>query len=109
MIPCNIIITKCHDGTPLPHINNHGAQFKIHNTHFLHSYHLHYTQVHNRLWLLKTNSMHKKVKGCLKFCLFFNLAYTPPKVFIHTKTKRGEWKRELIWARMTRINLKPIP
>ena len=55
--------------------------------------------------------MHKKVKGYLKFYLFFNLANTPPppKVFIQTKTKMGEWKRELIWAMMTRINLKPTP
>ena len=49
MIPCTIIITKCYDGTPLPHTNKHGTQFKIYNTHFLHSYHPHYTQVHSRL------------------------------------------------------------
>ena len=111
MAPCNIIIIKCYDGTPLPHINNHRTQFKIHSTHFLHSYHPHYTQIHSRLSLLKTNYMHKKVKGCLEFCLFFEFSiYThPPKVFIHTKTKMGEWKKELIWVRMTRTNLKPIP
>ena len=49
MIPCNIIIIQCYDGTPLPHMNNHWNQFKIHNTHFLHSYHPHYTQLHSRL------------------------------------------------------------
>ena len=40
MAPCNIIIIiKCYDGTSLPHIKNHGTQFKTHNTHFLHTIH----------------------------------------------------------------------
>ena len=49
MVPCNIIIIKCYDGTALPHINNHGTQFKIQNTYFFHSYYPHHTQVHSRL------------------------------------------------------------
>ena len=49
MIPGNIIIMKHYEGTPLSHINKHRIQFKIHNTHFLHSYHPNYTQVHSRL------------------------------------------------------------
>ena len=55
--------------------------------------------------------MHKKgLKVFTIFVLFFKFSiYThPPKVFIYTKTKMGEWKKELICARMTRTNLKPI-
>ena len=40
MIPCNIIITKCHDGTPLPHIKIMGHNLKY-TTHisFIHTIH----------------------------------------------------------------------
>ena len=33
--------------------------------------------------------------------------HPPPKVFIHPNPKMGEWKKEIILARLTRLNLKP--
>ena len=57
--------------------------------------------------------MYKRVKGPLKFWIKFwiwnkfAIHTHPPKVFIHSNPKMGEWKKEIILAKMTRTNLKP--
>ena len=79
----------------LHHINNHEAQFKIHNTHsFIHTIHttLRYIAVFS---YLKPIHMHEKVKVYLKFCVFFlNLVYTlTPKSSQSPQNQNGWMKK----------------
>ena len=117
MTPCNIIIIIRHEGTPLHHITNHETQLKIHNTYsFICTIHTTIRYLAD-FSCLKPIHMYKRVKGHLKFwikfwiCIkfwIFNIHTHPPKVFIHSNPKMGEWKKGIILTKMTRTNLKPI-
>ena len=93
----------------------HNLKYTTH-THFIHTINttLRYIDIGKQtLATLKPILCIKGLEGICKFYLFFFFEFSiythPTKFFIHTKTKKGERKRELIWARMARNNLKPIP